>query len=71
MFSETGRGYPDVAALGHNYLCILDGEVTPVGGTSASAPAFAGVISILNAIRLKRSEPPLGRCMLKRVLCKS
>ncbi|SPQ96371.1 unnamed protein product (mitochondrion) [Plasmodiophora brassicae] len=60
MFSETGRGYPDVAALGHNYLCILDGEVTPVGGTSASAPAFAGVISILNAIRLKRSEPPLG-----------
>lgn len=58
-YNTTGRGYPDVAAIG-NAVLIDQGGVEPVGGTSASAPEWAGVISILNQAALKKTGKPLG-----------
>ncbi|GAM22413.1 hypothetical protein SAMD00019534_055880 [Acytostelium subglobosum LB1] len=59
-YNNTGRSYPDIAALGHNYLVVLGGRVIPVDGTSASAPVIAAVISIINDMLLRRNEKPLG-----------
>merc|ERR1719261_2063133 len=46
MWNNTGRGYPDVAALGGNknpYCIVHDGRIAGVAGTSASAPVVAGI----------------------------
>ena len=53
MFNHTGRGYPDVSAVGHNGYIIDDGEETLEGGTSQSSPIFAGVAALL-AVQYKK-----------------
>jgi tripeptidyl-peptidase-1 len=58
-YNTTGRGYPDVAAIG-NAVLIDQGGVQPVGGTSASAPEWAAVVSILNQASIKKNNKPLG-----------
>lgn len=55
-----GRAYPDVAMLGFNYLVVLGSQVTPVSGTSASAPVFASMVALVNARRLAKGKGPLG-----------
>ncbi|KAL9646842.1 hypothetical protein ABK040_013702 [Willaertia magna] len=59
-FNATGRGYPDVAAYGVNFSVIVGGLSRPVGGTSAAAPTFAAVISLLNEWRIRNNMKPLG-----------
>ena len=59
-FNATGRGSPDVAALGHNYYIRLGGQVESVDGTSAATPAVAGMLANLNAWRLANGKPVLG-----------
>ena len=39
---------------------LMNGLVTAVGGTSASTPAFAGMVSLLNEHRLNKGGNPLG-----------
>ncbi|KAK2744003.1 polynucleotide 3'-phosphatase [Myotisia sp. PD_48] len=60
LYDPRGRGFPDVSAQGSNYMVYDKGEVQGISGTSASAPAFAGIISNLNAIRLACGKPVLG-----------
>jgi len=63
MWNNTGRGYPDVAALGGPkapYCIAARGQFLGVAGTSASCPVVAGVFSKLNGIRLKNGKSPLG-----------
>ena len=48
----TGRASPDVAFLGDGFAVIAEGCNWTVGGTSASAPGMAAVISLLNEERL-------------------
>jgi tripeptidyl-peptidase-1 len=59
-FNATGRGSPDIAALGHNYYIRLGGQVVSVDGTSAATPAIAGMLANLNAWRLASGKPVLG-----------
>ena len=59
-FPPNGRGTPDVAALGEGYQVIVDGRATSVGGTSASSPAFAAMVSLLNEARLNAGKKPMG-----------
>jgi len=59
-FNASNRGFPDVAALGHNYLIALQGEFEQVDGTSCSSPVFAAIIALLNSYRLNNNKPPLG-----------
>jgi tripeptidyl-peptidase-1 len=58
----TGRGYPDVSVLGHSFEVVIGGQPTQEDGTSASAPTFASMISLINAHRMqtKPSLPPVG-----------
>jgi len=60
-YAETlGRAYPDVSFMGYHFEIILNGEPAWVTGTSASAPAFASLISLINGLRMKRDLPKLG-----------
>jgi len=56
----SGRGYPDVAAFAHQIPIVYAGRSTFEDGTSASAPIFAGMVTLLNDIRLSQGKPPLG-----------
>ncbi len=48
---KTGRGIPDIAANAapeSGYLVYIHGQPTQVGGTSASGPLWAGLITLIN-----------------------
>jgi subtilase family serine protease len=48
--TSTGRGVPDVAGNADpvtGYLVVVDGKEQPIGGTSAVAPLWAGLIARL------------------------
>lgn len=60
-WNSTGRAYPDVAAQAFNFIIVQNLIPLPgVAGTSCAAPTFAGVISLLNDLRLQNGKPPLG-----------
>jgi len=73
-YDPTMRAYPDVAFNGHNYIVSIgesgiyegispvgdQGVLQPVGGTSASSPAFAGMIVHLNDYFMEQGYPSLG-----------
>jgi len=60
-FNASGRATPDVSALGDIHFQVVDGgSVIPVGGTSASAPSFSAVMSLLNDQNLNNGKPVLG-----------
>jgi hypothetical protein len=59
-FNPLGRGTPDVAGLGEGYQVYISGQVEPVGGTSASSPMFAGLISLINEKRIASGKPVMG-----------
>ncbi|KAF7308336.1 Family S53 protease [Mycena chlorophos] len=60
LFNSSGRGYPDVAAQGENVQIVVDGQVTPVDGTSCSSPIFASVVSLINDQLATAGKAPLG-----------
>ncbi len=60
LYNAAGRGYPDVATLGHNLLMQYSGNLTTVDGTSASGPVMAGLVSLINDVRLRAGKPSLG-----------
>ena len=59
-FNAAGRGFPDVSAVGVSFQIVINGKVVPVGGTSASSPTFAAILSLINSERLSRGKEPLG-----------
>lgn len=59
-YPPTGRGTPDVSALGEGYQVYVGGHPESVGGTSASSPAFASMVSLLNEARLNAGKKPMG-----------
>jgi tripeptidyl-peptidase-1 len=60
-FFQIGRGYPDVSGLSSNYVIVANLLPIPgVAGTSCSTPVFAGVIALLNDIRLANGKKQLG-----------
>merc|ERR1712187_909352 len=59
-FCRNGRATPDISALGEGYQVINNGQTLNVGGTSASSPFFAGLVSLLNEYRLQNGKSPLG-----------
>jgi tripeptidyl-peptidase-1 len=59
-FNSSGRAYPDVSAFATDFVIINDGFPEPVDGTSCSAPTFAGVVAILNDVRLNSGGKTLG-----------
>ena len=39
---------------------MVGGSVESVGGTSASSPTFAAIVTLLNDFRISNGKPPLG-----------
>ncbi|KAH0345038.1 tripeptidyl-peptidase 1 precursor, partial [Aureobasidium melanogenum] len=60
LYNRSGRGYPDVAAQGNHDVIVWEGNVTTIGGTSASSPTFAAVIALVNDALIAAGKPPLG-----------
>ncbi|PIL35551.1 hypothetical protein GSI_02279 [Ganoderma sinense ZZ0214-1] len=60
IFNRSGRGYPDVAANGWPIVVAESGRFTLSGGTSASAPIFASVITSVNDARIAAGKSTVG-----------
>jgi tripeptidyl-peptidase-1 len=60
LYNASSRAYPDVSAQGKNLVIVKGGKEYRVDGTSASAPIFASVISLLNERLLRMGRQPLG-----------
>jgi len=63
LWNNSGRGYPDLAALGgtkNPYCVAVQGMFSGVAGTSAACPVAAGVFAKLNGLRLKARKSPMG-----------
>jgi tripeptidyl-peptidase-1 len=58
--TETSRGFPDVSANGVNYVVSIDGVFQYVFGTSASAPTFGSVVTLINAARMNVGKGSVG-----------
>lgn len=59
-YNKSGRIYPDVALVANDYLIYWQGEWTYLAGTSASCPAFSGMLSHWNAARFQRNQSAVG-----------
>ena len=59
-YNTKGRGYPDVALIGHLYPIINSGELNYKDGTSASTPVMAAIISLVNSARLSQNKSSVG-----------
>ncbi|KAI0443895.1 subtilisin-like protein [Xylaria telfairii] len=59
-YNTKGRGFPDVSAQGFGYRVYDKGALHGYQGTSCSAPAFAGMVGLLNDARLRAHKPTLG-----------
>jgi tripeptidyl-peptidase-1 len=61
-FNISGRGFPDVSAIGVNFQIFVSGVLMNVSGTSASTPTFASILSLINDIRLKKKLSYIRIC---------
>jgi len=59
-FNSSNRGFPDVSAVGHNYLITINGEDLTVDGTSCSTPVWGGMVAVLNNQLMAAGKPTLG-----------
>ena len=59
-YNPSGRGYPDVSLIGVKYNVMVKGNLYQRYGTSASTPALAAMISLVNAKRLGLGLGPVG-----------
>ena len=59
-YNKEGRGYPDVVIQAFYYLTFNGKLMTLSSGASAAAPAMAGMISNLNAARMRIGKSSVG-----------
>ncbi|KAJ3488113.1 hypothetical protein NLI96_g3093 [Meripilus lineatus] len=59
-FNTSGRGFPDVSAMGDNVEIVWQQQAGLVGGTSCSSPIFASVVALLNDRLVAAGKPVLG-----------
>ncbi|KAK7054106.1 Tripeptidyl-peptidase sed3 [Favolaschia claudopus] len=60
IFNHLGRAIPDVSAQSRKFQIVWQGKRISIGGTSAAAPTFAGLVALLNDARLTAGRPTLG-----------
>ncbi|KAB5547236.1 Pro-kumamolisin [Coniochaeta sp. 2T2.1] len=58
--SRLVRGFPDVSVNGANYLTAVNDKFSLSFGTSASAPVFATLVSLINERRLAAGKGSVG-----------
>lgn len=60
IYNRIGHGIPDVAANGVDIAVFNEGEFALFGGTSASSPIFASVVTRINNERLNLNKSAIG-----------
>ena len=60
LYNKSGRAYPDLAAQGQHYVTIWNGTITLLDGTSASTPAAAAILTLVNDALIAAGKPVLG-----------
>ncbi|KAK3642200.1 Tripeptidyl-peptidase sed1 [Elasticomyces elasticus] len=60
IYNRIGRAYPDFAAIGDNVAIYNQGALIRIGGTSASSPAFASILTRINEERLAVGKKTIG-----------
>lgn len=60
IYNRAGRGYPDFSAIGDNVVIYGNGRALRIGGTSASSPAFAAILTRINEERIARRKSTIG-----------
>lgn len=60
FFNVSGRGIPDISAVGSKFLIAASGFEWTQSGTSASTPVWAAMIALINDKRLRAGKPVLG-----------
>jgi tripeptidyl-peptidase I len=60
LYNADGRAYPDVSAFADGIWSIAGGKASRVGGTSASVPIFASMITLINGERIKAGKSRIG-----------
>ena len=60
LITHFSKAYPDIAALGEDYQVVINGNMEHDQGTSASTPTIAGIVSLLNDVRLRAGKKPMG-----------
>ncbi|TVY58927.1 Aorsin [Lachnellula cervina] len=62
IFNNSGkaRAYPDVSAIGIKLPLVWLGQGLAVGGTSASTPIVASIVTLLNEARIAAGKGPIG-----------
>jgi tripeptidyl-peptidase-1 len=58
--TQKSRGFPDVSANGVNYAMAVEGQFISLFGTSASAPTFGSVVTLINTARLNAGKGSVG-----------
>jgi len=59
-YDASGRATPDVSALGEGFQVVRGSSTSSVAGTSAAAPTFSAVVSMLNEARIQAKMKPMG-----------
>lgn len=60
IYNKNGRGYPDISAVGDNVVIFNMGAPTLIGGTSASSPVFASILTRINEERIAAGKSTIG-----------
>jgi tripeptidyl-peptidase-1 len=59
-YNANGRFFPDLAAQGSRYVIVQKGQTGLVGGTSASCPLVASLLTLQNARRRANGQDSIG-----------
>ncbi|KAK5652257.1 hypothetical protein OQA88_10605 [Cercophora sp. LCS_1] len=59
LFDPLGRGVPNLSALAGDYLVALNGTFRRIFGTSASTPAVASMLAMVNNERMLARKGPV------------
>jgi hypothetical protein len=59
-FNPNGRAIPDIALVGVKYQVVVANYMSSLYGTSATAPVFAGFVSLVNAERAAAGKATIG-----------
>lgn len=60
LYNASGRAYPDIAAQSQAFITVWNGTLVGLDGTSASTPAAAAILALVNDALLAAGKPSLG-----------
>jgi len=59
-YNSTGRAYPDISAVGFNYIVVCGKQLYALSGTSAATHVSAAMISLANTARKNVGKTSMG-----------